>query len=130
LLLKKAIKCLKIIISDKYKNSVNLLQNEEEEFLYINLVFNKLPFRYSIRPVNIPLSQSLYGKKYNTQVCLFVKDPRSDFKELNLNADLPFKIKVLDIEKLKLKYSTFQERRNLLKQYEIFLCDYKKFIFY
>jgi ribosome biogenesis protein UTP30 len=122
--IQKAVKCLKAIIHNKYKDNLNLLSSEDEEFIFINFLFGKLPFKYSLRPVTIHLPNSLYGEKYNTRVCLFVKDPRSDFKDLNLN--LPFaKFKVLDIGKLKLKYSRFQERRNLLKEYEIFLCDSK-----
>jgi len=127
-LFKKGIKCLKKIITDKYKENLNLLQSEEDEFLYVNLVFGKLPFKFSYRPQAIPLTNSIYGEKYNTRVCLFVKDPRSDFKDLEIHNNLPFKLKVLDIEKLKLKYSRFQERRNLLKEYDVFLCDYKIYI--
>lgn len=122
-LVAKAIKCLQTVISDKYKDNLNLLANENDEFLFLNFVFSRLPVKFSLRPVNVGLPHSIYGQKFNTRVCLFVKDPRSDFKDLNL--DFPFKVKVLDVEKLKLKYSRFQERRNLLKEYDIFLCDYK-----
>jgi ribosome biogenesis protein UTP30 len=74
--------------------------------------------------MGINLPHNLYGEKYQTSVCLFVKDSRSDFKDLNITG-LPFKLKVIDIKKLKLKFSRFQERRTLLKQYELFLCDSK-----
>jgi hypothetical protein len=124
-LIARAIKCLKKIVLDKYKDSLNLLSNDQEEFLYLNFVLGKLPFKFSIRPASIHVPQSLYGKKFNTQICLIVKDPRSDFKDLNIHKDLPFKLKVIDIEKLKLKFSRFNERRNLLKEYEMFLCDHK-----
>jgi len=121
----KAIKCLKTIVLDKYKDSLNILSNEQEEFLYLNFVLGKLPFKFSMRPNTITVPNSLYGQKYNTQVCLIVKDPRSDFKDLNIHKSFPFKLKVIDIEKLRLKFSRFQERRNLLKENELFLCDYK-----
>jgi ribosome biogenesis protein UTP30 len=124
-LIKNAIKCLKKIILDKYKDNLNLLQSEQEEFVYLNFVFGKLPFKFSLRPVNIPLKNSIYGEKYNSRVCIFVKDPSSAFKELEIYKSFPFKVKVIDIEKLKTKYSRFQERRNLLKEYELFLCDQK-----
>lgn len=119
----KALKCLKKIISARYKDNVNLLANEADEFVYLNFVFSRLPVKYSLRPVSIPISTPVYSSKLNTRVCLFVKDPRSDFKDLSIK--FPFKVKVLDIEKLKLKYSRFQERRNLLKEFDMFLCDYK-----
>jgi ribosome biogenesis protein UTP30 len=119
----KAIKCLKKIILDKYKDNKNLLADEKEEFFYINFIFSKFPYKYSVRPVNVPVPNSLYGSQFNTTVCLFVKDPRSDFKDLGI--EFPFKVKVLDIQKLKLKYSRFEERRNLLKQFDLFLCDFR-----
>lgn len=122
-LITKAVSCLKELISKKHKESMNLLASEEDEFLYLNFVLGKLPVKYSVRPSTIPLPNSIYGEKLNTRVCVFVKDPRSDFKDLKI--DFPFKVKVLDVQKLKLKYSRFQERRDLLKEYEIFLCDYK-----
>lgn len=76
-----------------------------------------------MRPVNIPLENSINGVNFNTRICLFVKDPKADFKSLEI--DFPFKVKVIDIQNLKMKYSRFQDRRNLLKQYDLFLCDYK-----
>jgi len=125
-LIKKAISNLKDLILARYKDNLNLLQSENEEFLYLNFVFGKLPFKFSLRPVNIPLKNSIYdSEKFNTRVCIFVKDPRSAFKELSIYSELPFKVKVIDVKKLKEKYSRFNERRNLLKEYEIFLCDQK-----
>jgi hypothetical protein len=122
-LVSKAVKCLKKTISSKYSDSVNILANEKEEFLFLNFVCSRLPMKYSVRPVSVSIPNSIYSKKFNTRVCLFVKDPRSAFKDLNI--EFPFDVKVLDVEKLKLKYSRFQERRNLLKQYDFFLCDYR-----
>jgi len=58
-------------------------------------------------------------------VCIIVKDPKEDFKELNIHKGLKFKVKVIDIAKLKMKFSRFQERRSLLKEFDIFLCDSK-----
>jgi hypothetical protein len=125
-LIKKAITNLKELVLNRYKDNLNLLQSEMEEFFYLNFVFGKLPFKFSLRPVNIPLTNSIYNsEKFNTRVCIFVKDPRSSFKELGISSQLPFKIKVIDIKKLKEKYARFQERRNLIKDFEIFLCDQK-----
>jgi hypothetical protein len=125
-LIKNAITNLKNLVLNRYKDNLNLLQSENEEFLYLNFVFGKLPFKFSLRPVNIPLKNSIYdAEKFNTRVCIFVKDPRSAFKELPIYSQFPFKVKVIDIKKLKEKYSRFQDRRNLLKDYEIFLCDQK-----
>ena len=122
-LISKAIKGIKEIIAKRYENTLNILSNEDEELIYLNFVFGRLPMKYSLRPVTIPLEKSLNGIDSNTRICLFVKDPKSDFK--NLEIEFPFKVKVIDINGLKMKYSRFQDRRNLLKQFDLFLCDYK-----
>lgn len=118
---KSAIETIRKLIKDRYKGTTNLLADINEEYLYLSFCFDKFPQRCSIRPVLIPLKHSIYGKDFNTSVCLFVKDPKSDFKDLNI--EFPFKLKVIDISKLKLKYDRFEQRRNLLKQYDVFICD-------
>ncbi len=120
-LIKETINQLSKYIIKKNKEQLNILSNEQDEFLYMNIALDKLPIKYSIRPVLVNLTNKIYGEKYSTSVCLFVKDPKEDFKDLNL--EFPFNLKVIDISKLKLKYSRFEERRNLIKQHDIFLCD-------
>lgn len=122
-LVSKAINCIKEIISKRYENTLNILSNEDEELIYLNFVLGRLPLKYSLRPVAVPLEKSLHNIDMNTRICLFVKDPKSEFKDINI--DFPIKVKVIDVQGLKLKYSRFQDRRNLLKQYDLFLCDYK-----
>ncbi len=119
----KAIKCIKDLVAKRHKDSLNILSNEDEELIYLNFVLGKLPLKYSLRPVSVPLIKSINGESFNTRVCLFVKDPKADFKQLEI--DFPFKVKVIDVQTLKMKYSRFQDRRNLLKQFDLFLCDYK-----
>jgi len=119
----KAVKAVKDIVAKRHQNSLDILSNEDEELIYLNFVCGKLPLKYSLRPVNIPLQNSINGINFNTRICLFVKDPKADFKGLEI--DFPFKVKVIDIQNLKMKYSRFQDRRNLLKQFDLFLCDYK-----
>ena len=120
-LIKETINQLSKYIIKKNKEQLNILSNEQDEFLYMNIALDKLPIKYSIRPVSVNLTNKIYGEEYSTNVCLFVKDPKQDFKDLNL--EFPFNLKVIDISKLKLKYERFEQRRNLIKQYDIFLCD-------
>ena len=119
--IKKAVKALTQIIKNRTSQNINVLSNEQDELLYVNFIFDTFPIKYSIKPNSIKISNSLYSEKYNTPVCIFVKDPKSDFKEMQL--EFPFEVKVIDVTKLKVKYDRFEQRRNLLKQYEIFLCD-------
>ena len=118
---KKALAALTKIIDEKYDKTISVLTTKQDEFFYVNFIIDKLPKKFSIRPLNVELPHSIYGENFNTSVCLFVKDPKSEFKDLQI--EFPFRVKVIDISKLKLKYERFEERRKLLKQYEIFLCD-------
>ena len=119
--MEKAINALNTILKTKNEDTVNVLSSSQDEYYYVNFIFDKIPLKYSIRPIPIKIPNSIYSKKYSTSVCLFVKDPKSDFKDLQL--EFPFNLKVIDISKLKLKYDRFEQRRNLLKEYDIFLCD-------
>ena len=119
--MEKAINALNTILQSKNEDTVNVLSSSQEEYYYVNFVFDKIPLKYSIRPIPIRIPHSVYSKAYSTSVCLIVKDPKSDFKDLQL--EFPFNLKVIDISKLKLKYDRFEQRRNLLKEYDIFLCD-------
>jgi ribosome biogenesis protein UTP30 len=122
----KAVSCIKKYIKSSFdaKHSLDILSSESESFIYLNFVLGKVPVKYSLRPTTINLTNPLYtNNKDTTRVCLIVKDPRSAIKDLNI--EFPFKVKIIDIEKLKLKYSRFNERRDLIKEYDIFLCDYK-----
>lgn len=125
----KAVSCIKKYIKSSFdsKQAFDLLSSENESFIYLNFVLGKVPNKYSLRPNTIPLTNPLYlANKDKTRVCLIVKDPRSAIKDLNI--EFPFKVKIIDIEKLKLKYSRFNERRDLIKEYDLFLCDYKVYL--
>ncbi|KAJ3360156.1 Ribosomal L1 domain-containing protein 1 [Allomyces javanicus] len=55
-------------------------------------------------------------------ICLFVKDPQSDAKEL-LSRHGTKVDKVIGISKLRKKFSTYEEKRMLAKTYDVFLAD-------
>jgi len=102
---------------EKIKVQKKKLLKDDDPFIYMNFTFSKVPDFYSIRPIPITVPHSLNISK----VCLIVKDPKSEFKELGLKFDFLFK--VIDISKLKLKFSRFKEKRDLINNYDLFICD-------
>ena len=122
-LLRNAISILKSDVDIKYEKNTNLFLRKEDEFLYLNFVFSKLPNSYSLRPVPIAIPSSIYGESFASKVCIIVADPKSDFKELDLK--FPFICKVISIENLKLKFERFIDRRDLVRSYDLFVCDSK-----
>lgn len=120
--IEKALKAL-----SAYKNKINsdgginVLSGDFDDYIYANFGFYKYPMRYSLSSSQISIKHGIYNDKYSTHICLIVKNPKSDFKDLNI--EFPFNLKVIDIEKLKLKYQKYEKRRELLKKYDLFLCD-------
>ena len=116
---------LKALISYKEKqnssSNINVLSGDFDDYIYATFGFFKYPMRYSLSSCQINISHSIYSEKYNSNICLIVKNPKSDFKDLDI--EFPFNLKVIDIEKLKIKYQQYSKRRELLKRYDLFLCD-------
>ena len=120
--IEKALKALSL-----YKNKINsngginVLSGDFDDYIYANFGFYKYPMRYSLSSSQISINNGIYNEKFSTNICLIVKNPKSDFKDLEIK--FPFNLKVIDIEKLKLKYQKYEKRRELLKKYDLFLCD-------
>ena len=118
-------KALKALISYKNKinssSTINVLSGDFDDYIYATFGFYKYPLRYSLSPSKIDIPTSIYAEKYNSNICLIVKNPKSDFKDLNI--EFPFNLKVIDVEKLKTKYQQYSKKRELMKKYDLFLCD-------
>ena len=118
-------KALKALISYKNKinssSTINVLSGDFDDYIYATFGFFNYPLHYSLSSSKINLSEGIYNEKYSSNICLIVKNPKSDFKDLNI--EFPFNLKVIDIEKLKMKYQQYSKRRELMKKYDLFLCD-------
>ena len=125
--LKKAISVIRDVIK-KQQDSSDLLVNDNE-FITINVEVNKLPELSTLRVVAIPLPFPIYSKKYNSRIFLIVKDPQRTMKEkidaLELS-DLPLS-KICGVSKLGKNYTQYKDRRELLRQYDLFLADIRVF---
>ena len=89
-LVKKAVGAVQQLVELNYKDKQDLFANPSSEPIFANVVLNKLPSDISIRPIPIKVPNSVHLP--NTRVCLIVKDPKSDFKELGLNFSFPVKV--------------------------------------
>ena len=112
--IEKALKSL-----SQYKNKtnanqgINVLNGDFDDYIYTNFGFYKYPMRYSLSSSQISIQYGIYNEKFSTNICLIVKNPKSDFKDLDIK--FPFSLKVIDIAKLKQKYQKYEKRRELLK---------------
>jgi len=94
----------------------------EDLEISVQIALKKTPTQQRNKPFQILLPHSLYPED-GAEICLFTKDPQRQYKDLI--AELPFKgiTKVIGVEKLRKKYGRFQDRRDLLATYQLFLAD-------
>lgn len=59
----------------------------------------------------------------NARVCVFVKDPAREFKDQIQDLSIPTIAKVIEFSKLKKEYRQYKDKRQLLKDYDLFLAD-------
>lgn len=120
-LLIKAIEALKAKSALKAQGRPkDLLEDSFGKSVYLQFSLKKLPTEVHVKPLAVALSNPIYKGK---DVCLFVKDPQSRWKDIVRGLDIAEIKKVIGVKKLKAKYKTFEDRRLLCSSYDLFLCD-------
>ncbi|KAF2684020.1 ribosomal protein L1 [Lentithecium fluviatile CBS 122367] len=79
-----------------------------------------------LKPTKLPLPHPFYPN--DVRICLFTKDPQRTYKNLvasdNFPNDLRTKVgRVIGLEKLKKKWKSFESKRQLLAEYDVFMVD-------
>lgn len=79
-----------------------------------------------LKPTRIPIPHTLnLGEA--TSICVITPDPQRAFKEVLSQPDFPAElgaqIRILGLTKLKQRYKSFEARRQLRSQYDVFLAD-------
>ena len=125
---------LKHIQEDKKSSSLskNLLEAGNEESpasaVPIWLVFSTKKHvvdKTRLKPGKISIPHSL--NRPDSSICLITADPQRAFKDVieeePFPAQLRSQIRVLGLEKLKQRYKSFEQKRQLMAEYDIFLAD-------
>ncbi|RMZ06265.1 hypothetical protein D0860_05621 [Hortaea werneckii] len=82
-----------------------------------------------LKPGKIPLPHPyLDANDESLRICLITADPQRRYKDLIEHSSFPVELgkrvqRVLGLEKLKTKYKSFESRRQLLSEYDVFLAD-------
>ena len=121
--LKKSLQVVQDLI--KTKQSSEDLLSDDNQFININIEVSRLPDIESLRVVSIPIPFPIYSKAFNSRVFMIVKDPQRSIKEALDEAgvsDLPIS-KICGISKLSKNYNQYKDRRELLRQYDLFVAD-------
>ena len=80
-----------------------------------------------LKPGKIPIPHSL-NKSADSKICLFTPDPQRTFKDVIRHPSFPTGLssritRVIGLSKLKARYKSFESRRQLLSEHDIFLAD-------
>ncbi|KAF2450340.1 ribosomal protein L1 [Karstenula rhodostoma CBS 690.94] len=80
-----------------------------------------------LKPAKLPLPHPIIGS--DVRICIFTKDPQRAYKDLiyessEFPAALRTKVaRVIGVDKLKKKWKSFETKRQLLAEYDVFLVD-------
>lgn len=68
------------------------------------------------------LKHSIYGCR-NQEICLFVKDPEDDIRSRLESKGIEGLTEIMGLKRLRDEYRRTADKRNLAKQYDLFLAD-------
>ena len=62
-------------------------------------------------------------KKYDTRVCVFVKDPEEEMKKEISDLKIPCVAEVIGFDRLRREFRQFKDKRQLTRDFDVFLAD-------
>ncbi|KAL7928292.1 ribosomal protein L1 [Trichoderma chlorosporum] len=109
----------------------NLLEDddaESEKTIWLTLTTKRhISDKARLQPGKIPLPHSLNASA-ETTVCVITADPQRAYKNIVASDDFPAELRkrvtrVIDVTKLKAKYSQYEAQRKLFSEHDVFLGD-------
>ncbi|KAF2639474.1 ribosomal protein L1 [Massarina eburnea CBS 473.64] len=79
-----------------------------------------------LKPTKLPLPHPILGD--DVRICIFTKDPQRAYKDLVESDAFPAALRpkigrVLGLDKLKKRYKSYESKRQLLAEYDVFMVD-------
>ncbi|GAA5820876.1 hypothetical protein JCM11251_001855 [Rhodosporidiobolus azoricus] len=113
---------LKHVEKKQEKREEEELLGEQEEKVFLVVGLKTPPKREVHKPMRIPVPHPVLNPR-DSPVTLFVKDPQRHYKDLLPELKINFISRVVGLEKLRNKHKTFEAKRQLLKEADLFLVD-------
>lgn len=114
----KAVKALK-----KHNESQKKGPIEDEPNFNLTFTLTKVPLNPSPKPLLIELAKPMHSAENNSRICLIVKDPEQETKDILANLDVPTIADVIGVDRLKREYKQYKDKRTLLADFDGFLAD-------
>lgn len=122
-LIKEAAKVIKQYAKhQKEKDALNIL-GDDDKFITVNILLSEVPSTYSPKPLRIPIPHPIYGQKYDTRACLFIKDPEREFLDKIEDLNLPCLAKCIPYKTLKKEYERYHDKKDLINEFDLFFSD-------
>lgn len=101
--------------------------SDESKNLFVEVVAKKyFTSKAEFKPRLIELTKPFYRESEALKTCLFLRDhfitSEEQLQQVE-NADIPTLAKILTLSELKTVYQTFEKRRELYKEYDLFVVD-------
>ncbi|BGP27656.1 ribosomal protein L1 superfamily protein [Rhodotorula toruloides] len=113
---------LKHVENVQEKRGEEELLGEQEEKVFLVVGLKQAPKRETHKPVRIPVPHPVLNPR-QSPVTLFVKDPQREYKDLIASSNIGFISRVVGLDKLRKKHKTYEAKRQLLKEADLFLVD-------
>ncbi|EIW81098.1 ribosomal protein L1 [Coniophora puteana RWD-64-598 SS2] len=94
----------------------------KEQHIWLQITVKRMHTEKKIKPVKVPIKHPIVDPR-TSPVCLISKDPQREYKDLLASHGIKFVSRVVGIEKLKGKFKSFEARRMLLRENDLFLAD-------
>ena len=98
--IKNAVSQLKTFI-EKTKKVQDLFEGGQEGFIYLEVDLAEVPWKHSIRPIQIPLPTPIYSEKYNSRFAIFTMNPEETFVNSIQDLDLPLLSEAIGYDRAK-----------------------------
>ena len=100
-----AVKALQKFFKEKQaesaKASKQQLLADEDSIIHLSFTLTQVPERPTPRPMQVTVPKPFNSEKFDTRVCVFVKDPESDFKKTIEDMQIPCIAEVIGFDRLK-----------------------------
>lgn len=96
---------------------------DQDAFVHVNFTLTQVPTKPTPRPLQVSIPHSFNNADFNSRICVLVKDPESDFRNQIKSMDIPCIAEVIGFDRLKRDFKQYKDKRNLFKDYDLFLAD-------
>lgn len=120
--IKQADRAVKALLAHVEKeNSANDVLIQDDQAVWLIIATKKFSDEYKAKPHRIPLKHGIVPP--DAEICLFVKDPQRNYKNLLEEKKVTAVHKVIGVSKLRSNYKQYEAKRQLCASYGMFLAD-------